>query len=104
VEDIDFLVDFVAENSNKLQKLGLEGNKIKSVEPSINQCVHTWAKATVVFIIFFLNSKIGNSNQIFPVTSFYLSCPSFPDYTISFTHFTFTISNHYYLHSAHTKR
>jgi len=25
VEDIDFGVDFVAENSNKLQKLGLEG-------------------------------------------------------------------------------
>jgi hypothetical protein len=29
VEDIDFLVDFVAGNSNKLQKLGLEG-KISS--------------------------------------------------------------------------
>jgi hypothetical protein len=28
VEDIDFLVDFVVENSNKFQKLGLEG-KIK---------------------------------------------------------------------------
>jgi hypothetical protein len=25
VEDIDFLVDFVAGNSNKLQKLGLKG-------------------------------------------------------------------------------
>jgi len=25
VEDIDFLVDFVAGDSNKLQKLGLEG-------------------------------------------------------------------------------
>jgi len=25
MEDIDFKVDFVAENSNKLQKLGLEG-------------------------------------------------------------------------------
>jgi len=25
VEDIDILVDFVAGNSNKLQKLGLEG-------------------------------------------------------------------------------
>jgi len=25
MEDIDFLVDFVAGNSNKLQKLGLEG-------------------------------------------------------------------------------
>jgi hypothetical protein len=25
VEDIDFLVNFVAENSNKLQKLGLKG-------------------------------------------------------------------------------
>jgi len=25
VEEIDFLVDFVAGNSNKLQKLGLEG-------------------------------------------------------------------------------
>jgi len=25
VEDIDFAVDFVAENSTKLQKLGLEG-------------------------------------------------------------------------------
>jgi hypothetical protein len=25
VEDSEFLVDFVAENSNKLQKLGLEG-------------------------------------------------------------------------------
>jgi hypothetical protein len=24
-KDIDFLMDFVAENSNKLQKLGLEG-------------------------------------------------------------------------------
>jgi hypothetical protein len=28
VEDIDFFVDFVAENSNKLQKLCLEG-KVK---------------------------------------------------------------------------
>ncbi len=28
MEDIDFIVDFVAENSNKLQKLGLEG-KVK---------------------------------------------------------------------------
>jgi len=27
VEDIDFLVDFITENSNKLQKLGLEGKK-----------------------------------------------------------------------------
>jgi len=25
MEDIDFLVDFLAGNSNKLQKLGLEG-------------------------------------------------------------------------------
>ncbi len=45
MEDIDFLVDFVTENSKKLQKLGLEGKKT-SVEPSINQCVHTWAKRT----------------------------------------------------------
>ncbi len=29
MEDIDFLVDFITENSHKLQKLGLEGeNKI----------------------------------------------------------------------------
>jgi hypothetical protein len=28
VEDIDFLVDFVTENSNKLKKLGLEREKI----------------------------------------------------------------------------
>ncbi len=28
MEDIDFIVDFVVENSNKLQKLGLEG-KVK---------------------------------------------------------------------------
>ncbi len=34
----DFWVDFVAENSNKLQKLGLEGKK--SVEPSM--CSHCW--------------------------------------------------------------
>jgi hypothetical protein len=30
VKDIDFLVDFVAENSNKLQKLGLGRKKIIS--------------------------------------------------------------------------
>ncbi len=36
MENIDFWVDFVAENSNKLQKLGLEGKK--SVEPSM--CSH----------------------------------------------------------------
>jgi hypothetical protein len=34
VEDIQFLVDFVAENPNKLQKLGLE----QSVERSM--CSH----------------------------------------------------------------
>ncbi len=34
MEDIDFLVDFVAGNSNKLQKLGLE----KSVE--LSMCSH----------------------------------------------------------------
>ncbi len=35
---IDFSIDFVAENSNKLQILGLEGkNKLNP------QCVHTWA-------------------------------------------------------------
>ncbi len=28
MEDIDFRVDFIAKNSNKLQKLGLEGKKI----------------------------------------------------------------------------
>jgi hypothetical protein len=39
VKYIDFLIDFVAENSNKLQKLGLEGNNQSSP-----QCVHTWAK------------------------------------------------------------
>jgi hypothetical protein len=40
---LNFLVDFVTENSNKLQKLGLEGEKKKkTVQPSINQsmCSH----------------------------------------------------------------
>ncbi len=31
MEDIDFRVDFIAKNSNKLQKLGLEGKKISWV-------------------------------------------------------------------------
>jgi hypothetical protein len=35
VEDIEFLVDFVAGNLNKVQKMGLEG---KSVDPSM--CSH----------------------------------------------------------------
>jgi hypothetical protein len=40
VEDIDFLMNFVIENSNmELQKLGLEG---KISEPSI---FHTWANS-----------------------------------------------------------
>ncbi len=39
MEDIDFLVNFVDGNSNKLQKLGLEGKKYQL---SL-QGVHTWA-------------------------------------------------------------
>jgi hypothetical protein len=42
VEDIDFWVNFVAENSNKLQKLGLEG-KI------------SWA-LNVFYILFFIEN------------------------------------------------
>jgi hypothetical protein len=37
VKYIDFSIDFVAENSNKLQKLGLEGKN--QLNP---QRVHTW--------------------------------------------------------------
>jgi len=39
VENIDFWMNFVVENLNKLQKLGLEG---KSIEPSM--CSHCWIK------------------------------------------------------------
>jgi hypothetical protein len=60
VEDIDFGVDFVAGDSNKLQKLGLEGkinwalnvftlsnlNKFNSENVKINECVHTLANCT----------------------------------------------------------
>ncbi len=38
---IDYLIYFVAENSNKLQKLGLEGKN--QLNP---QCVYTWANDT----------------------------------------------------------
>jgi len=64
MEDIDFKVDFVAENSNKLQKLGLEGKfswalnvftllnlEIFNFENVRNKkCVHTGptAQATLV--------------------------------------------------------
>jgi hypothetical protein len=41
VEDIDLWVDFVAGNSNKLQKLSLEGKNQLSL-----QWVHTWANST----------------------------------------------------------
>ncbi len=57
MEDIDFWMDFVVGNSNKLQKLGLEGKiswalnvftlpnleifNSKNVKNKI--CVHTWA-------------------------------------------------------------
>ncbi len=61
MEDIDFWVDFVAGNSNKLQNLGLEGKP--SFEPSIlatlsnleifnsenvknKERIHTWADGT----------------------------------------------------------
>jgi hypothetical protein len=40
-KDIDFWVDIVARNSNKLQKLGLEHKN--QLSP---QCVHTWANGT----------------------------------------------------------
>jgi hypothetical protein len=60
VEDADFLVDFVAGNSNKLQKLGLEGKiswalhvltlpnlEFLNFESVKNKgCVHTWADGT----------------------------------------------------------
>ncbi len=39
MEDIDFGVDFVARNSNKLQKIGF-GQKINQLSP---WCVHTLA-------------------------------------------------------------
>jgi hypothetical protein len=60
VEHIDFLVDFVGGDSNKLQKMGLEG-KISwalnvftlsnleffySENVKNNECVHTWANCT----------------------------------------------------------
>ncbi len=41
MEDIEFWVDFVARNSNKLQKLGL-GGKINWAP----KCVHTWPNGT----------------------------------------------------------
>ncbi len=62
MEDIDFWVDFVARNSNKLQKVGFW--KEKSVGVTLNvftlptleifnsenvknkECVHTWASST----------------------------------------------------------
>jgi hypothetical protein len=45
VEDIDFGVDFVAEISNKLQKLGLEGK----ISWALNVCtIQAMAQATLV--------------------------------------------------------
>ncbi len=41
MEDIDFGVDFVVGNSNKLQELGLERKNHLS-----SHCVHTWANGT----------------------------------------------------------
>jgi len=49
VENIDFWVDFVAEHSNKLQKLGLEGKN--QLSP---WCVH---------IVAFLKSHYENVNN-----------------------------------------
>ncbi len=60
MEDADFLVDFVAGNSNKLQKLGLEGKIswalhvftlpnlefLNSKNVKNKGCVHTWADGT----------------------------------------------------------
>jgi hypothetical protein len=60
VEHIHFLVDFVGGDSNKLQKLGLEGkiswalnvftlpnlNFFNSENVKNNECVHTWANCT----------------------------------------------------------
>ncbi len=60
MEDIDFLVDFAAGDSNKLQKLGLQGKIswalnvftlsnleiFNSENVKNNECVHTWANYT----------------------------------------------------------
>ncbi len=60
MEDIDFWVDFVAGDSNKLQKLGLEGKIswalnvftlsnleiFNSENVKNNECVHTLANCT----------------------------------------------------------
>ncbi len=110
MEDIDFWVDFVAENSNKLQKLGLEGkfswalNVFTLVNLEIfnsenvrnKKCVHTWANSTSY------SSKhenwdnksweITNSksflNQLFYVTNqraFVILCNAFCKYNIMCT-------------------
>ncbi len=74
MEDIDFQADFVVGNSNKLQKLGLEGKiswalhgfmfpnlEIFNSENVKNkECVHTWAKGTSytsTFWYFFCSSQ-----------------------------------------------
>jgi len=53
VEDSDFWIDFAIGNSNKLQKLGLEG---KQLSP---QCVHTWA------------NNIGYTSGVFIFTTYH---------------------------------
>jgi len=58
VKDMDFGVDFVAGNSNKLQKLGLEGKNQLSPQcvhiaevRKIKSVFHTWAKGTQATLV-----------------------------------------------------
>ncbi len=69
MQDIDFGVDFVARNSSKLQKLGLEGKiswalnvftlpkleNFNSTNVKNKECVHTWATTQAMLV----NMKIG---------------------------------------------
>jgi len=80
VKNIDFSVDFVAENSNELQKLGLERktqlsplcvhivkfSKFQFWKCENKECVHTWADGTSYTSIYemwkslqFLNHGMG---------------------------------------------
>ncbi len=43
MEEIDFGANFVAGNSNKLQKLGLEGKISRALNVKNKECLSDWA-------------------------------------------------------------
>ncbi len=77
MEDIDFWVNFVSGNSNKLQQLGLEGKiswvlnvftlpnleVFKSENVKNKECVHTWANKTIYTSSYKWNSYFTQYDQ-----------------------------------------